>query len=530
MGCTRKRNKCKWKTLGKNKIEKINWRCSVTVTRDIWDVQFEVRIFHLRPKKLMEKYEMTISLQKFNHSNPVAMELFSSGWCNLDCAYCYIPKDDKFLMKFHRKIIENIKNGIYIKKLKELYGNNLTSISHWGTEPTLTLQLFNDFYIKALEEFPKLENFKLSSNFMTNPKILSNFIKKFSIEDNRKFTFDIQISLDGPEWITDKNRIKGSTKKIVNNVIKFVDLINSEKLSDNKIIKIHFKCTSTRDDHKKLANDYDLLIDYYQFFDNILKQIYDKNEKYRNIKNMPISCDPTIVVPQKFTKEDGQIISKLYDNQIKLKSENKYKYVKPDSTYYHRFKNRSLQLNELFIKHKMFTCSAGDSCFSTDESLNIIPCHRAYYLNDDNYNDIVKKHLKNKKYETGIINSKNEKCNNLEQVKKYYISNDDKTLLNQMLLNRSYHDFFKSRHTTEVSIIKMMAECDQVSKVYTNYSNASYLSIFTSICMNCCMENIFNNGSINVSDSYLLKLFGNGLAEKILKRIYYKKDETCQSK
>ena len=47
----------------------------------------------------------------------VAVELFSSGWCNLSCKYCYIPKTD-FLKKVHRGIIQSIEDGTFINNLK----------------------------------------------------------------------------------------------------------------------------------------------------------------------------------------------------------------------------------------------------------------------------------------------------------------------------------------------------------------------------------------------------------------------------
>jgi hypothetical protein len=67
----------------------------------------------------------------------VAVEMFSAGWCNLQCKYCYIPKTD-FLRTVHKNIIEKIKNGSLLEEISKIFGEDLESLSHWGTEPTLT--------------------------------------------------------------------------------------------------------------------------------------------------------------------------------------------------------------------------------------------------------------------------------------------------------------------------------------------------------------------------------------------------------
>ena len=82
----------------------------------------------------------------FSHPVVVAAELFSAGWCNLACKYCYIPKTD-FLKGIHKSIINSIEDGTYIKDLKEMYGDKLESLAHWGTEPTLTVKKFKKGFV-----------------------------------------------------------------------------------------------------------------------------------------------------------------------------------------------------------------------------------------------------------------------------------------------------------------------------------------------------------------------------------------------
>src|SRR6056297_694264 len=127
----------------------------------------------------------------------VAAELFSAAWCNLDCTYCYIPKHNEKIKEKHQTIIRELKE-VYplIERLKKIYGENLQILSHWGAEPSLTIEHFKDFYVQAVKEFPNLNTISFSSNFLQNTQKVADFIKEFP--QDRKFEFDVQMSLDGP--------------------------------------------------------------------------------------------------------------------------------------------------------------------------------------------------------------------------------------------------------------------------------------------------------------------------------------------
>jgi sulfatase maturation enzyme AslB (radical SAM superfamily) len=132
----------------------------------------------------------------------VATELFASGWCNLSCKYCYIPKTD-FLKEIHKDIIQKIQDDRYIDTLIDMFGEDLEAISHWGTEPSLTVKLFKRFYEKADKAFPKLKTIKISSNFMTPPDNIFTWITEI-LPTSKELDVEIQVSCDGPPSITDK--------------------------------------------------------------------------------------------------------------------------------------------------------------------------------------------------------------------------------------------------------------------------------------------------------------------------------------
>lgn len=446
--------------------------------------------------------------KKYNVS--VAAELFSCSWCNLDCVYCYIPKGNQTIKDKHKKIIEEIKEVTpVIDRFKKLYGDSIKVISHWGSEPSLTIKYFDKFYERALEEFPKLNRVSMSSNFLSNTDDLVNFINNFPKE--RKFSFDIQLSLDGPPWITDKNRRGGSTQKIVENMVKFVDGIDTVHK-----VETHFKPTVSREDYPKLLEGNNAL-NYYAFFDHVLMELMVANRE--NKVNIKRGCDPTVICPDAYTQQDGINFNMLYEKTQKIRKENKFKYVIPDSNYWHAFRRLMLIHDEFYTKHKMFTCSAGDSQFGISEYLH--PCHDTFYLPYPSIQDDMLR-------DTDRICSKQEdnsiKTGKIDSTVKWLtlpVSEiTEKDLIRYIYTLRGFHDFPKHKMNSGVGIIKEMAHCGQVSECYKNDEMAALLSMFALTRHSCPTGNAQENGSINVGTHTYYRLFGNGLVENFVRRWY----------
>jgi sulfatase maturation enzyme AslB (radical SAM superfamily) len=437
-----------------------------------------------------------------------AAQLFSSGFCNLNCTYCYIPKTP-LLNKIHKTILKKIHTGQFLIELQDLYGTDLTSISHWGTEPTLTIRQFKTFYNEAVKIFPKLKEISFSSNFMTNPSNLIKFVTK-DLSTERPLEINIQVSIDGPSWITDKNRGLNTTKLITDNVIKATKEISSK----NKIHKIHFHVKSTigADDIKTLTN-IDHLHEYYEFFDNFmttwLDQIHDKQTTMSRV------CDPTIVIPYNYTTEDGINFTKLIQNQVCLQ-QNKYKTISiPESSYYQRIKDKSIFFKEFFTKQKMFTCSAGDSMLALgDKSFQLHSCHRSFFMTHPEYEQETEKQQLNKITKNGNELERNQlllqtnTCN----------STDNFSVIKMLYNNRAINDFTKQKQSNCIAMIIELAKCGQISTCYTN-ENAAYLLSMLVQLNDCPMNNIIASGSSLIPSISVCRLFGNGTAENIFTRL-----------
>lgn len=445
----------------------------------------------------------------FSESSPVvAVELFSSGWCNLECKYCYIPKTD-FLKGIHKGIIERIKDGTFIDDIKEIYGDSLETIAHWGTEPTLTVTQFKDFYKKAAIEFPKLKSVKISSNFMTNPNNLLRWVTEI-IPQDKKMDVSIQVSLDGPPFITDKNRLGGSTYQIIENCLEFTREIN--KVGTRHNVRMHLKPTAGDDDIIALS-DMNKTIEYYEFFDEFMTQWFEANKN--NAVGIMASVDPTLVLPGTYTQEDGQNFYKLLLNQLELQNRKWKSITPPESNYYWRYREKFPFYKEFVIKHRMFPCSAGDSCFALGDipGTNHI-CHQSFYMDHPEYFEEARKYGLDPQTMEGIA------AGRVDIIKKNFITHkDDELKTSRMLyLTRAFNDFVEMKKSVAIAQTLELAHCGQINPIYKNAHMAEQLS-YMLVSLSCPMDNTTITGSQLINCMSLIRVFANGVFENIFERV-----------
>jgi uncharacterized protein len=215
----------------------------------------------------------------------------STPFCNLDCTYCYLPnRDSKEKISF--ETIDNIARVVFsTPNLSE----KVTVLWHAG-EP---LVVSRDFYERAHDilssKVPK--NVDLHYNFQTNGTLINDSWCVFFKRDNIR----VNISLDGPEFIHNANRVtrsgKGSFKKVMKGIeylqkndIKFgvlavvtrasIDYPNEifEFFYKNGIYKIGFNIEELEGVHKVSSlNNRDLDSKVFKFFET-LQNLSDKNK------------------------------------------------------------------------------------------------------------------------------------------------------------------------------------------------------------------------------------------------------------
>jgi len=431
----------------------------------------------------------------------VAAEMLTTGTCPFNCSYCYIPKTE-YMKEIHAKLVEHLQNGNYIELLKKVYGENLTHLGLWGTEPTLTIPLIADLLPALLNEFPLLKEIKFSTAMISDPLIIANFAKALS-KTGVKINLSVQMSLDGPSWITDKNRMRGAAALVPKNLYALVRILNDHDLNETTV-EFRWKATHSIETIKIFANSKKRIHEYLGFFESIRRR-FNKINKNKNMKLVSTSAPTTLVVPGKYTSTDGKIFAKY------LKTLHKADY---ESTYSSRL-NKIFKYGRDIDKRRMFTCSGGDS------NLGIAPgrihiCHRTFYLDDDKYIQSVLAS------ESSVGDVENWDISlfrkgTIDFVRDNYIV-PVSDLPRFLYVMRGYHDFWRLQLGHVRAMLIELALAGQADEVYIDDEElASLFCLFMETALTCPMENLLNTGSIHLQTVSLIRLFANGAFQELLK-------------
>lgn len=448
----------------------------------------------------------------FKNNKIVAVEMFSAGVCNLDCSYCYIPKK-KELSLFHNAILDNIKTDNFVEQIIRDFGEETTAISHWGTEPTLTISEYkkSDFYKKLLVNTPNFSKITLSSNFLRQPDDLIEFIYNLPQVKNRLMV-SVQMSLDGPDYITDKNRKLGSTNTIIKNILSFTKSLKDiqEQLTKNNIyVHSHFKPTHYIDEIK-LLTDKKYVYEYCDIFEYVIGEL----NKYVNPTfEFNNDCNPTLVYPGRYTVEDGKNYLKYIMNFDEVYKEKKYKNAFFTIPYKYALEETIHFLNSMFVCKSNSSCSAGNSQVGLADKNDYTICHRYFYMNDNNvYDSIFNESIKDNKCYSG-----NEY--NRHEISKRYLFSDEYNAARVLYVTKLYNDYQRHKLNAYNALIKEMSDCGQIDKIFSKDTGLALLLSIFFIKRSCPAENIITTGSIYLSSTSFFKLFGNGAFEYLCKSI-----------
>ena len=447
-----------------------------------------------------------------------AAEIFSSALCTLNCKYCYLPKADS-MRELQKKVIKTLKRRVFVRDLEKFYGKNLEFLGLWGAEPTLTLGLIGKTVPELMNRFSKLKEISFSTSLMTNPEIILDFVKTLA-KTERKLKFDCQISLDGPAFTTDVNRIKGAVQKIPENFFYLIKKLNKVNLGNANVI-FRFKPTLTLD-NIGIFNEKKIKIkEYFDYFENIFQR-YKKLNKNKKVTLIPFS-GPTLTLPGKYTSSDGKVLAIFFRNLRIMAKKNKEKHywehIKNSlNSYVYRFNRLINYQRELFTKPQMFTCSGGDSSFGLGIGNDFHICHRTFFLNNKEYIDSVlaQKNIKNwdvDLFQKGKIDLVNDK----------YITNlkDKKAGVRFMYILRNYHDFTRLKNSYIIAMLKELALAQQTDKRYLKDNELCLMfAIFLNSALSCPTEDLLNTGVLHFTPISLIRLFANGAFFEILRDHY----------
>jgi len=242
------------------------------------------------------------------------------------------------------------------------------------------------------------------------------------------------------------------------------------------------------------------------YFEAIRRQ-FEKLNKTRNIQLQRKSYLPTIVVPGKYTSRDGvtfaMYLATFHDAGL-------------ETVYTRRLMYLFDQEANLAKRHQ-FTCSGGDSNLGISSGKAHI-CHRTFYLDNDNY---IKAVLD---AESSIGETENWDVSLFRKGTIKFIRDSfivpSADLIRFRYILRGYHDFWRLQLGHVRAMLIELALANQVDRVFLKSEDLSILfALFISSALSCPMENLLNTGSIHLQTVSLLRMFGNGAFQELIKEV-----------
>jgi len=420
-----------------------------------------------------------------------ACEIFSSAVCPLSCKYCYIPKT-KEMQSIHEELLEKLTDqDLLLPKYTETLGI-------WGTEPLLILDYLDENFLSSLKKNHKhIKEVSFSTSLILPITPLKNFIGRLNDFDIK---LDLQISIDGPPSVTDVNRGEGITAQILKNLWDLLSFIEDNHVPE---MTITFKSTLTPENLRYL-NSEDNVKDYLDFFNDIQEKA--KSFSIPDHVRIFLGASPTIMVPGNYTSEDGKLFCKFIKILHSLDGHTSYDF---------RLERAIRFLKEFFYKPHQMTCSGGDSNIGYDpRTKRYHLCHRTFFLDDKRYIKSILDMDKYKNWDVSLLET-----NSLDNIAKNFIV-PESGLSKFLYVTRSYHDFPSLRLSITMSLIYELALAGQISSDFLKPELCFIFAIFLQTALSCPMESILVNGSIHTPSISLIRMFGNGAFQEILRYHY----------
>lgn len=438
--------------------------------------------------------------------------LYSTAVCNLNCRYCYIDKNPS-LIKIDELLDKSFleTKDYYFNFAKKIFlKEKLKEVQIWGGEPSIRLDRTYFTIKKLIEYYPNLTNFMMSSNLATETFFdqFYGFLEVLGQYPERKFTFQLQLSIDGPSKINDLNRGKGVTEIFTKNFLKLLEsspsILNNLK---NITLKLFFKPTLDASSIKQLQRKKDI-IKYYQFFE-IYQDLY---ERIAGIEPF-ISFDPGIpntACPSPHTVEDGKLFANLVKLTREIEQENLekkyfkfYKNITPFGN--NRFKNKCDLYN-------CGICGTGKSVIGLLPNEIISTCHNGFTQLLSDYKIFCMDHIEEvdrtidfNLFVSGSIN--NDMVFSYEKLSEYEKSVESFYNSSQSFILQNY-----------IGVIQFLAMNNQVDLKYNNFEDAKKAAIefYGRTCI-CLRDHIGSTGSKYIPPVGLFKLLLNGAMDYLIK-------------
>lgn len=455
-----------------------------------------------------------------NEQNRSICVLYLTATCNLKCRYCYIDKSPA-LQSIDKILVDSYKTDYYINFMKEMFPhpNQLKEIQMWGGEPSYGLPRVAKTIKDAIDYYPQLFKFMMSTN-LTTPSFIDDFfgfLQIFQDYPNRHFEFDLQLSLDGPTYINENNRGIGTTKLFTENFFKLISQIDGIlKTMPNVSVFAHFKPTLD-ESCLDLLQSKERVINYYKFFDNFKNAQEKITDSLRFDLCLPA---PNMAVPGTYTVD----ICKKFGNFCKLCTEI---YIENPNKHWLKYDriltpyvtlNRSTNFDDPHFKclnEGSNTCGTGNIILGLLPNDLVSACHNGFCDLLTDYKEKSKDHIHdvNRTIDFRMFLDQDISNKSTYTKKEYY------TYEKQM---NCFTCKSKFQIVELASLIQLYADAGQVDKQYSDPKEAVIAAHFIADRVSLCVrDNIGVTGSRYLNPTSYLKLFLNGAKEAI-------KDAECE--
>lgn len=432
-----------------------------------------------------------------------------SSDCNMACKYCYIDKDKPAMASLNREIRQALEDGSFVQNIKTTLKpiqNQVESLALWGAEPTINGKYFDNFISELLDYFPNVNSLMFSTNALLGAKVLydqflSPLMKKVETLQ-RKFEFELQLSLDGPELINDASRHVGATKNTLDTLYYLIEMMPPSHdyftlhLTTKPTLDISFMKEMVQEGIEKFQW-------YYEFGEEVQRKakilIGDKTTV-----TATASIIPTLVDPGYYTKEDGKMFAAWVEDLMYVDQSN-WKYREGPLFFqpWSGVENIMYSPNILVEGYNALSCSAGKNNITIDHKGKVYTCNRLcrnVALSDE------------QKYKIPMTSNST-------------IDNPtDQKWLKRTWATQSFHENFLSRFQFANTIILALAAAGQIDKKYLTDENARLLLFSVTIGLYCHVgaEEDYTSNIFIPPVSYF-RLFGNGAVEELMR--YHKYEE-----
>lgn len=438
--------------------------------------------------------------------------LYTTAVCNLKCVYCYIDKNPA-LKKIDQILDKSFQGDYYFDFAKEIFPdpNQLKCVEFWGGEPILRLDRSHYTIKKLIEYYPNLSDFFMSTNFTYTEwnKQFFDFIKLLQSYPERRFYFNLQLSLDGPEDINDSQRGKGVTKLFRKHFESYVEELNTvlSKPGNNVRVVAQFKPTLTSEIIRdKLIMDKQNVIDYYRYFDSYKEYFEDNIKISKEFADFYLTI-PNTASPSPHTQQEGKEFAEFCRLCQEVINENNngaeyFKYFRDIVPYRPRYK---VDYSSASYCQSCGACGSGRSVVGLLPYDYISCCHNGF-------------------------------VNLISDYKKYSVENKDTALDFRLFMDKSnyliqhkdqYHQYEKNvafayddtQGTKLVNIaamISLLAKNNQIDPKYMVPREAQKAALFIQASTPYCFrDTVTMTGSSSLFPVGILRLLLNGAREII---------------